>query len=343
LSEGDAGIRSINDLQNRVVGVISGSTGANFMQGRAILSYFSNTNQLTQSLLGDNVEAVVYDEAVLRYIAQNNPGIGNLVGGVFMQENYGIILQKGSPLTPSINNALQNIQQTGLYQFFYEKWFGSSSEESGSSNEQGYLGSTNEGVNVVAILYALIGFCILVVIISFVVLKLRRRYIAKRKPKEGDGGSDIENGIFLEPHSTSEASTLSKSDQLLSSQGSISRSQGMKPFESLVFEELRTMREIIGELKDKIENNHPQGNQQKRANTGPSVQHENNNNQTKTHHRDSLKTQRKTATLHVGQSEEIGRSIHENTHHIGNDIQHSEANHPSTVQLIEPKEDDVDD
>ena len=71
------------------------------------------------------MDAVVFDAPILAYYV-NNEGYNSaqLVGPVFLRENYGIILPPNSPLAEEINQSLLRLREDGTYGEIYRKWFG---------------------------------------------------------------------------------------------------------------------------------------------------------------------------------------------------------------------------
>lgn len=78
-----------------------------------------------EKLEKNEVEAVVFDAPILEYYALND-GFGKVevIGELFDKQDYGFVLQEGSPLREKINRAILTIQENGLYDTLYKKWFG---------------------------------------------------------------------------------------------------------------------------------------------------------------------------------------------------------------------------
>ncbi|AFZ59765.1 transporter substrate-binding domain-containing protein [Anabaena cylindrica FACHB-243] len=118
-------IRSINDLPGKVVATTSGSTAAAYLREKKItVSEFPKIEQAYDALLTKKAAAIVFDAPVLLFYAANEgKGKVEVVGSIFREENYGIVLPNESPYRKKINRALLNLREDGTYQALYEKWF----------------------------------------------------------------------------------------------------------------------------------------------------------------------------------------------------------------------------
>lgn len=121
-------VSGINDLHGKRVGTIDQSTSARYLQNREVryLAY-TDLNSLTNAFENDQLDAVVFDAPILAYYV-NTKGkeIGELVGPVFIPENYGIALPTDSVLTEQLNQSLLRLRENGTYESIYQKWFGQS-------------------------------------------------------------------------------------------------------------------------------------------------------------------------------------------------------------------------
>jgi polar amino acid transport system substrate-binding protein len=119
-------ISSVNDLYDKRVGTISGSTAADFLNTRDIrFASFTDLEALLEGFEQREIEAVVFDAPVLSYYVNTDGAeIGQLVGSVFLQEDYGFALPTNSPLEEPINRTLLSLRESGAYERLYRKWFG---------------------------------------------------------------------------------------------------------------------------------------------------------------------------------------------------------------------------
>ncbi|WP_202950717.1 transporter substrate-binding domain-containing protein [Pseudanabaena sp. PCC 6802] len=118
-------IKGPDDLPGKVVATTKGSTSAKYLSDRNIQKLeFTNINDAYDSLLKGEADAIVFDSPVLMYYAAHQgKGRVQVVGEVFQKENYGIVFATNSPLRKPVNNALLTLQEKGIYQQLYDKWF----------------------------------------------------------------------------------------------------------------------------------------------------------------------------------------------------------------------------
>lgn len=118
-------IRSIDDLQNRVVATTSGSSAAKFLRDKRIQTKeFDKIESAYDALLAKETDAVVFDAPVLLYYASHDgQNKVQLVGGLIREENYGILMRLNSPLRKPISTAILMLRENGTYQAIYDKWF----------------------------------------------------------------------------------------------------------------------------------------------------------------------------------------------------------------------------
>ena len=119
-------VQSVNDLYGKRVGTTSGSTAAAFLDGRDLAhSGFEDLDSLLTAFEAGQIEAVVFDAPILSYyVTTTGAGVGELVGPIFLRENYGLALQPGSALREPINRILLRMREDGTYDAIYRNWFG---------------------------------------------------------------------------------------------------------------------------------------------------------------------------------------------------------------------------
>lgn len=119
-------INSPADLPGKKIATVAGTTAAQYLDGQNInYQGVSKIEDAYELLKKGDVQAIVYDAPVLAYYA-NTDGKGEVqvVGGVFKQETYGIVLATGSSLRKSINEALLQLRQDGTLENLDTKYFG---------------------------------------------------------------------------------------------------------------------------------------------------------------------------------------------------------------------------
>jgi polar amino acid transport system substrate-binding protein len=118
-------IRSADDLPGKVVATTTGSTAAAYLKEHHISTLeVAKIEQAYSALLNKKADAVVFDAPVILFYAANEgKGKVQVVGSIFREENYGIVLPNDSPYRKKINNALLSLKEDGTYQTIYDKWF----------------------------------------------------------------------------------------------------------------------------------------------------------------------------------------------------------------------------
>ncbi|MEJ6477601.1 MAG: transporter substrate-binding domain-containing protein [Octadecabacter sp.] len=121
-------VTGINDLYDKRVGTIGGSTAAGFLERRDLRAIpFDGLEALIDAFEAGDVNAVVFDAPILAYyVTTDGAEIAKLAGPVFLPESYGIALQSGSPLAEEINQSLLRLRENGTYEAIRLKWFGPS-------------------------------------------------------------------------------------------------------------------------------------------------------------------------------------------------------------------------
>ena len=119
-------VQGVNDLYGKRVGTTSGSTASAYLDQRELRHQgFGDLETLLTAFETGELDAVVFDAPILSYyVNTSGAGIGELVGPVFLRENYGFGLQTGSELREPINRALLRFAEDGTYRAIYTKWFG---------------------------------------------------------------------------------------------------------------------------------------------------------------------------------------------------------------------------
>ncbi len=114
-----------NDLPGKAIYTVKGSTAADYLsEVRVSFTSVDTIEAAYAALDSGQAQAIVYDLPVLAYYAAGKGrGRVELVGPIFKEETYGIVLQSGSPLREPINAVLLEMRQDGTYEALYDKWF----------------------------------------------------------------------------------------------------------------------------------------------------------------------------------------------------------------------------
>jgi polar amino acid transport system substrate-binding protein len=86
--------------------------------------YFNGIADQLAALRNKKAEAVPFDEPVARLAAAQNPEFAILPEKI-VEDHYGIALQKGSELTPLVNEAIAKLRDDGTLERMKAKWTGS--------------------------------------------------------------------------------------------------------------------------------------------------------------------------------------------------------------------------
>ncbi len=124
VSELRTDITGIKDLPGRRVVSVRDTNPAKYLD-RIGLSYqsVSAVDVAVKRLTDGEVDAVVFDEPVLRYAASRTNAL-ELVGGTIQPDKYGIALPQASPRREAINNALLQLAADGTLASLNQRWFG---------------------------------------------------------------------------------------------------------------------------------------------------------------------------------------------------------------------------
>ncbi len=96
------------DLRHHTVGTVVGSTGEDYLRQRGIETVpLASAMECLEALSAGRVDAVVYDDPVLRYVARSHPGLGiELLPHDFQLRGYALGLPQGSPMREPLNQVL---------------------------------------------------------------------------------------------------------------------------------------------------------------------------------------------------------------------------------------------
>jgi polar amino acid transport system substrate-binding protein len=118
-------VREWKQLAGRKVGTVTGSSSADFLNERGIKPVgFTQIEEACAQLEAGDLDAVVYDEPILRYYLSEHPGSRlDLTGERFAKHDYGFALPEGSPFRKEINEALLKLREEGFFDDLTQKWF----------------------------------------------------------------------------------------------------------------------------------------------------------------------------------------------------------------------------
>lgn len=118
-------IHSREDLAGKTIAVQMGTTGADAAMEiqDAKVKQFGKVNEAFLEMKNQRADAVIIDAPVAKEYISKMPGL-KIASKPFTEEQYGIALKKeNNDLLKEINQALQELIDSGKYQEIYEKWF----------------------------------------------------------------------------------------------------------------------------------------------------------------------------------------------------------------------------
>lgn len=139
-------VSQYKDLKGKTVGVKNGTAAQSFLdENKSKYSYsiktFDTGDTMYNSLSAGAVDAVMDDEAVIKYAIQQNQDLAINMDGEAIG-SFGFAVKKGSKyeyLISDFNKALAAMKEDGTYDKIMKKWLGS---DTSSSSEKTDYGST---------------------------------------------------------------------------------------------------------------------------------------------------------------------------------------------------------
>ncbi len=132
LAKKGSGIKGVEDLAGKKVGVQLGTTG-DFAAQKLIengikfeLVKYEDTPSALMAIEKGDIDAAIIDNFVAYLAQKNNPDVFEVIEDkTFEPEYYGIAVNKDNPaLLEAINKALKEMKEDGTYDKIYQKWFG---------------------------------------------------------------------------------------------------------------------------------------------------------------------------------------------------------------------------
>jgi len=119
-------IHGPQDLAGQMVGTVTGSTGAEYLEDRGLRPRaYPTVDEALAVLARGELDAIVYDAPILEYaIRQEHPAVLAVVPGTFERQDYAIALPPGSPLREPVNRALLAVLEGRPWRAVLERYFG---------------------------------------------------------------------------------------------------------------------------------------------------------------------------------------------------------------------------
>lgn len=119
-------IKNTSQLDGKIVGAQSGTTGADYAKGKTkakTVRTYEQIDDAFNALEAGQVDAVINDFPISKYATQSKKDLV-LVQSIPTGEKYGLAFAKSSnELRDKVNGALQDIKDDGTYTQIYKKWF----------------------------------------------------------------------------------------------------------------------------------------------------------------------------------------------------------------------------
>lgn len=122
-------LKGLADLQGAALGAIASSTGDAWLKantekyGIASAKTYDTAANLFLDLGNGRLDGAVNDEAGSRYAFRAMRGM-RVVETIPSGNQIAMMLPKGSPLTPRVNDVISELKRDGTTARLYEKWFG---------------------------------------------------------------------------------------------------------------------------------------------------------------------------------------------------------------------------
>ena len=121
---------SINDLGNKKVGVIEGTTAEVYASdfggdsAKIQVEKFPNLAETVDALLQGKIDAVLSDDVPAKVLASKNPSL-RILNETFKEESYaGIVAKEKMGLLDSVNIALIQMRAMGVYDSIFDTYVG---------------------------------------------------------------------------------------------------------------------------------------------------------------------------------------------------------------------------
>jgi len=126
LVRADSGIKSIDDLDGKNVGVQQGTTGESYATENApgaVLVQYPSDGELWPAMQAGQIDAILQDQPV-NYVHEQDDSAYKIVETYETNESYGFAFAKGEKdaLREAVDSALQEVRDDGTYQEIFDKY-----------------------------------------------------------------------------------------------------------------------------------------------------------------------------------------------------------------------------
>jgi len=125
LSHFESAIRGPEDLGRFHVGTTAGTTSEEYLQSiHVVPRLYPSTEEGLRAVAGGEIDAYVFDEPILQYVAAKWDGDITVLPGNFEHQAYGFALPNGSPLLRPVDIALLEEISSPAWQAIKERYLG---------------------------------------------------------------------------------------------------------------------------------------------------------------------------------------------------------------------------
>ena len=123
-------IPTVNDLAGKRLGAVSGSAFDELVISNlegvsdGDFTYYNSIAELVSALKANKIDALIADQPVGKLAVSRNDGIG-LIPEPIVEDHYGFVLQKDSPLTAQFNEIIARMREDGTLDEINQRWTGS--------------------------------------------------------------------------------------------------------------------------------------------------------------------------------------------------------------------------
>ena len=134
----ESGLKSVDDMNGKVIGVDTGSTGDIWATehsdkyGFAEIRRYEGLAPAMLDLTAGRIDGYVSDIPALLYYTKDKPNLA-VVERITTGEQYSMMFAKDAELATKVNDVLTELKKEGYISGLHEKWFGAQPEETTST------------------------------------------------------------------------------------------------------------------------------------------------------------------------------------------------------------------
>lgn len=120
-------LTTLEELDGKRIGMGNGAAFDQLMEGNLEgtyeFSYYNSVADAVAALRSGRIDAYVDDDPVIRLAVARNEGIA-VMPESFMEDDYGFVFAKGSPLVADVNRVIEQFRADGTLDELKERWMG---------------------------------------------------------------------------------------------------------------------------------------------------------------------------------------------------------------------------